>query len=369
MKVLLLCRYSPMGASSRVRYYQYLPYLREFGVEISVVWLLDDNYLIRRHAGQLPLPQRLIGAYLRRVLSLFSAGSFDLLWIEGELFPWLPAWGEALLSRCGIPYVAEYDDAWFHRYDEHGSALVRLLLGDKINRVMRNAALVIAGNDFLRDRARMAGVRAAFVLPSVVDLERFHWAPRRPGQPFTIGWIGSPSTAEFLRPLVPVLARMRAENDCRVVCIGAGDGVSSWLPAEVRPWLEDSEVKEIQAFDVGISPLIDTPWARGKCGYKIIQYMACGKPVVASRVGMNAEIIRHGANGFLAETEEDWIRCIRALRDDLALRERMGQAGTRLVAERYSLQVTAPKLLALLRQAVGSRARAAPLDRGSDANQ
>ena len=354
MKVMLLSRYSPMGASSRVRHYQYLPYLRELGVEVSVAWLLDDNYLIRRHAGQARHPQRIIGAYLRRALGLFSAGSFDLLWIEGELFPWLPAWGEALLSRCGIPYVAEYDDAWFHRYDEHDSPLVRRLLGDKINQVMRNAALVIAGNDYLCDHARVAGARAAFPLPSAVDLERYHCAPRRPGQPFTIGWIGSPSTAEFLKQLVPVLARMRAEFDCRIVCIGAGDLVSSWLPAEVRPWLEDTEVEEIQTFDVGISPLNDTPWARGKCGYKIIQYMACGTPVVASRVGMNEEIIRHGTNGFLAETEKDWICCIRALRDDLALRERIGQAGRRLVAERYCLQVTAPKLLALLRQAAGS---------------
>ena len=359
MKVLLLSRYSRIAASSRIRFYQYLPYLREHGVEVVVASLFDDLYVLKRNAGKWPGPQRIAGYYLRRLHSLLSAGSFDLLWIEKELFPYLPAWGETLLSRCGIAYVADFDDAWFDRYQRHEFALVGRLLSGKIDRVMRNAGLVIAGNDYLCDHARATGSRAVSHLPSVVDLERYGVAPRRRGQPFTIGWIGSPTTAGYLALVAPALARMCTEDGCRIVIVGAGNRVPSDLPADVRPWSEDTEVEEIQAFDVGIHPIPNDSWTRGKCGLKIVQYMACGKPVVASPVGINTELVHCGENGLFAETEEDWIRSLRTLRDDVALRDRMGQAGRRLVTERYSLQVTAPKLLALLRQAAVSKHRAA----------
>jgi glycosyltransferase involved in cell wall biosynthesis len=124
---------------------------------------------------------------------------------------------------------------------------------------------------------------------------------------------------------------------------------------ETRSWSEETEVKEIQGFDVGIMPLPDEPWERGKCGYKIIQYMACGKPTVASPVGVNQHIIAEGVDGFLAATPVQWVQALRTLRHDHGLRGRMGKAARRKVEREYSLQVTAPRLASLLRSAVVQR--------------
>ena len=129
--------------------------------------------------------------------------------------------------------------------------------------------------------------------------------------------------------------------------VGRGSVPRSTLPAvptEHVPWTEAAEVAAIAEFDVGIMPLADEPWERGKCGYKLIQYMACGLPVVASPVGVNRQIVEHGVNGFLAETPTQWDEALRTLLADPALRQRMGQAGRQKVERQFSLQVTGPKV-------------------------
>src|SRR5690348_11002046 len=128
MKVLLLSRYARMGASSRVRFYQYLPFLRERGIDVTVAPLLDDQYLKRLYGGERQRMAPIVLAFCRRLWRLVTCARFDLLWVEYELLPWLPAWGEVLLGRLGVPYVVDYDDAIFHRYDSHPNPLVRRLL-------------------------------------------------------------------------------------------------------------------------------------------------------------------------------------------------------------------------------------------------
>jgi glycosyltransferase involved in cell wall biosynthesis len=273
------------------------------------------------------------------------------LWIESELFPYLPAWGEALLAAFGIPYVVDYDDAIFHRYDLHPHGLVRTLLRDKVDAVMRRATLVLVGNAYLAERARRAGARRVECLPTVVDMERYGTAAHNTKGMFTIGWIGAPVTAPYLMLVQSVLAEVCQHGDGRVVIVGAQHVQLAGVPVETHAWSEETEVKEIQSFDVGIMPLPDEPWERGKCGYKIIQYMACGKPAVASPVGVNQRIIADGVDGFLAATPDQWSCALRTLRDDHGLRARMGKAAQRKVEREYSLQVTAPRLAALLRSA------------------
>lgn len=357
MKVLLLSRYGRQGASTRLRALQYLPRLAAAGIDVTWAPLLDDAYLEALYgAGRRPWPQ-VARAYLERLGRLLGARDFDLLWIEKELFPMLPATVERLLAATGAPYVVDYDDALFHNYDLHRSALVRRLLGHKIDRVMAGARLVIAGNDYLAARAEQAGARWTEQLPTVIDLDRYPAlpdAPPDPARPFTIGWIGSPQTAEYLAAVAEPLRRLLARGDARLVLIGAGRGAPADLPAEVRPWSEAGEVADIAAFDVGIMPLPDAPWERGKCGYKLIQYMACAKPVVASPVGVNRQLVTPGVNGYLATTAEDWLQALERLQADRALGQRLGAVGRTLVVERYCLQVTAPRLATLLRRAAHS---------------
>lgn len=180
---------------------KYLPRLAAAGIDVTWAPLLDDAYLEALYgAGRRPWPQ-VARAYLARLGRLLGARDFDLLWIEKELFPMLPATVERLLAATGAPYVVDYDDALFHNYDLHRSALVRRLLGHKIDRVMAGARLVIAGNDYLAARAVQAGARWIEQLPTVIDLDRYPAVPDAapdPARPFTIGWIGSPQTAEYL---------------------------------------------------------------------------------------------------------------------------------------------------------------------------
>jgi|LGVF01.1.fsa_nt_gb glycosyltransferase involved in cell wall biosynthesis len=352
MKVLLLSRYGRLGASSRVRCYQYIPYLKAQGVDVIVAPLLGDKYLRDLYAGRHRDLGAIFSAYARRLYYLLRSSRFDLLWVEYEILPWLPGWGEAILARLGIPYVVDYDDAVFHRYDMHPRGVVRTLLGGKIDSVMRNAALVIGGNDYLADRAQRAGAKRVECLPSVIDLDRYRTKPQGENLVFTIGWIGSPVTVKYLYLVRLALAQVCRDGNAKMLLVGCAKAVLNGVPVEVRPWLEDREVTEICSFDVGIMPLPDEAWEWGKCGYKLIQYMACERPVVASPVGANEQIVEHGVNGFLAATRADWVRALCALRDRHGLRKRMGRAGRIKVERQYCIQVTAPHLLSLFRSAV-----------------
>ncbi|HBG29101.1 glycosyltransferase family 4 protein [Candidatus Macondimonas diazotrophica] len=357
MKVLLLSRYGRQGASTRLRALQYLPHLASDGIDVAWAPLLDDAYLEALYgAGRRPWPQ-VARAYVTRLMRLLRARDFDLLWIEKELFPMLPATLERLLAAAGVGYVVDYDDALFHNYDLHRRALVRRFMGRKIDRVMAGARLVIAGNDYLAARAENAGARWIEHLPTVIDLDRYPArldAPATHVRPFTIGWIGSPHTADYLAAVAEPLRQLLACGDARLVLIGAGRAAPADLPAEVRPWAEADEVRDIGEFDVGIMPLPDAPWERGKCGYKLIQYMACAKPVVASPVGVNHQLVASGVNGYLATTAGEWQQALAHLRADRALGQRLGEAGRAQIVDRYCLQVTAPRLAALLRRAAGS---------------
>lgn len=351
LSVLLLSRYSRLGASSRLRFLDFMPTLERNGVSVTASCLLDDAYLHRLYAGLRPDPLRLAAAYANRVAALAQARRFDLVWLEKEALPWLPAWVEERFLRR-IPYVMDLDDAWFHRYGHHRQAVARRLLGDKLERLARGARVVLAGSPYLVDWARRAGAGDVRLLPTVIDLNRYP-APVPPpvGQPFTVGWMGSASTVRYLEQVGDALRALNGAARLRVI-----GGTAPPLPGvtiETEPWSEDGEVAALSRFDVGVMPLPDEPWERGKCGYKLIQYMAAGRPVIASPVGVNTTLVEPGVNGFLAANRVEWIDALRRLADDPALRVRMGEAGRRLVETRYSLQAVAPDLLLALRTAAG----------------
>jgi glycosyltransferase involved in cell wall biosynthesis len=349
--LLLLTRYGPCGASSRLRAYQYLPYLRSRGLDITTLPLFGDYYQEDLYAGRPRRWGRIAAAYLMRLLRLAVARTFDLFWIEYELFPWLPALPERLLARNGTPYVVDYDDAIYHRYDLHRNAFVRRVLGGKIDAIMRGARAVIVGNAYLGERAHAAGARRVEQLPTAVDLARYPASPHPVRNGLTVGWIGSPSTAGYLSLIKPPLADIARQGTTRVVVVGARQVDLDGIPVEVKPWSEATEVEELQSFDVGIMPLPDAPWERGKCGYKLIQYMACGLPVVASPVGVNRTIVEPGVNGFLAGNDDEWRSALTTLGSSADLRHKLGRAGRAKVEAAFSTRVTAPRLAAILESA------------------
>ena len=349
--ILLLSRYPRLGASSRLRFFQYLPYLEKTGFSFTIRPFFEDNYLTDLYNGKMPLFS-VLKSYIARLGTVLSATRFDAIWMEAELFRWLPVWVEEALLPSGVPLVVDYDDAIFDWYESQRFPGVSRLLGQKINKIMATADLVVVGNDYLGKRARLAGARRIEKVPTVVDIDRYFVSDRDVTRCVTVGWIGTPFTAKFLSHISEALQAVVNKYGVNIVVVGAKPQQWDGLPVEVRPWQENTEVAEIQDFDIGLMPLPDEPYERGKCGYKLIQYMACGKPVVASPVGANTEIVRHGENGFLATTTDEWIDALSRLIEDPNLRFRMGQAGRSLVERDYSLQVQAPRLEGMLRSVI-----------------
>ena len=352
MRVLALTRYSSMGPSSRVRFFQYIPSLTNNGLEITVAPLLGSDYVRNLYAGKRQPFFSVVKAYFSRIACLVNSRHFDLLWIEKELFPWLPSRADNLLLRPGIPSVIDYDDAVFHRYDQHANRMVRAILGRKIDAIMHHATTVVVGNEYLAERARQVGAKRIERLPSVVDINRYTVSQKAEGQ-FRIGWIGSPVTAPYLELIREALREVIEQTGARLVLVGVGDqDPLPGLEKEVLSWSEASEVAHIQSFDVGIMPLPDGHFEQGKCGYKLIQYMACGLPVVASPVGVNTMIVKQGKTGFQASSNTEWVEALLLLSKDPKMRHVMGQAGRKSVELEYSLQVTAPRLLEIFKQAL-----------------
>ena len=356
ISILFLTKYTRNGASSRIRTFQYIPLLQQAGIVVTVAPFLSGKYVSGLQQGRKNKLEA-ARAYFRRLWTLATSRNHDLIWIQYEALPWLPVWIEQFLLSKRVPYVLDYDDAVFHFYDMHRISWVRKLLGHKHDVLMRRAAMVCVGNEYLAERARRAGARQVEVIPTVVDLDRYplideHKINSENDRVPCVGWIGQRSTAAFLLPFNKLFTQLVDEGVARFTAIGI-DASAMVLTMESIPWHEESEVADISGFDIGIMPLSDGPFERGKCGYKLIQYMACGLPVVASPVGVNCEIVEHGVNGFLAETPEEWEMALRTLLADPELRIRMGKAGREKVERQYSLQVTGPKLVSLLKSVSG----------------
>jgi glycosyltransferase involved in cell wall biosynthesis len=351
MKLMFFTKYTRSGASSRYRSLQYLPSLDASGLSYSVNPLFDDVYLAHKYAHGRARFGHVLCAFARRLWVVLKVPRTAVVVIEYELLPWFPAVLERWLAWRGCRMVVDYDDALFHQYDAHPNPWVRRLLGRKIATVMRLAHTVVAGNAYLADYARRAGAARVEVIPTVIDLARYPvMGAGGASGVFTIGWIGSPSTARYLRDIAPALAKLCRDGRARVRLVGSGPVDLPGVPLEVVAWSEKTEVDEIRRFDVGIMPLLDEPWARGKCGFKLIQYMACGLPVVASPIGVNSEIVDDGVNGYLISTTDEWVLALESLMADAELRRQMGAAGRKRVEEKYCLAVTVPKFVELLKQ-------------------
>ncbi|MGM8885976.1 glycosyltransferase family 4 protein [Psychrobacter sp. 1U2] len=356
LKVALFSRHTRMGASSRLRSMQYLPFLEDKKITVDVFPLYDSDYLHQLYAGKGRSTAKVLQRYLTRLYRLFAVAKYDVIWIEKELFPYLPAWAEALIAKIGKPYVVDYDDAVFHHYDLSNHKVVRLLLSNKINKVMHNAATVIVGNTYLAERAVQSGSKNVVTIPTVLDHSRYQ-ALETDNEIPIIGWIGSPTTEIYVLELKNMFLELQKKVGFKIHLVGATQQMQdqlNGLEVEILPWSENTEASYIEQFDIGIMPLIDGPWEKGKCGYKLLQYMACAKPVVASPVGVNVDIITSCQCGYLANSLEQWDRALNKLLHSKEKRKLLGDAGKESVRDFYSLQVQAP-LLADVFQCVSHR--------------
>ncbi len=339
-------RYDRLSASFRARCECYAPYLEKAGIPYQFHSLLDSRYLKDKYAtGKVSLWGVLL-AYVKQARALLTVGRTDIAIVHLELFPFFPGIFEAILRWRGIRLAYDFDDPFFHFYDQHRSALVRFLFGNKVRKIIRNATDIIAGNKYLAAYAASES-RKATIIPSVIDLERYSSVKvfKTTSAPFTIGWIGTPSTVPHLRAAQRPLTDFCKGRNARIVVVGSGTDGMEDFPAEIRPWIESNEVADLLEFDVGVMPLPDNAFNRGKGAMKIMQYMACGIPTIASPVGFNCEIVRHGENGYLASSDEDWTRYLTLLYEQRDLCPKLGAEGRRTVEKDFCLQVTAPRFI------------------------
>lgn len=350
IEVLALTRYGALGASSRVRLLQYVPLLAARGIDVAAAPFFGDGYVRRLYSGR-PLGGEIAAAYARRLARLLQLRRFEVLWIEKELLPFAPLAVEA--AAIGeTPYVVDYDDAVYRTYEGHARSFVRRCLGGKIAGLMRTAAAVVAGSPALSTYAMAAGARRVELVPSVVDADRYPRHTHSEGSA-VVGWIGSPATEHYLELVATPLARARRELGVRVVLIGASPACLPDVTDERLPWSAQTEASDVARLDIGLMPLRDGAWEAGKCGYKLVQYMATGAAVIASPVGVNRELVRHGENGLLASTEEEWLAAIRRLAERPGERAAMGESGRRLVETEYSLSGNVDRIAGILRDAGG----------------
>ena len=263
----------------------------------------------------------------------------------------LPAWQLYLLRRSVRNLVFDFDDAVFLRDSYAAKGLHSVQRQRRFVALLHSVDTISAGNRFLaQEAARWMDARRVHVIPTCIEPQRYPLADHvRSGAGVQLVWVGSSSTLlglEAVRPLLETVGQSCPGLQLKLIC----DRFLTLnrLPILACPWLEATETAEIAAADIGISWLPDDAWSRGKCGLKVLQYMAAGLPVVANPVGVQVEMVRHGQTGYLAETPDQWVEAIQRLARDLELRRRMGQAGRQRVWTDFHTAGAAQQWLVLL---------------------
>ncbi len=357
MKVLALVPTEyDLNPGQRYRIEQWEPLLREQGVEItysafSFPALSDVLYRPGHHLRKALLMMAALSMQSRAVV---RAQRFDLVYIFREAALFGPAMIETGIAWQGIPLVYDFDDAIFVSYKSpSNSYLSYLKFFGKTAGTCRRARQVIVGNRHLLDFAMQYNTEVTIV-PSTIDTSKYRPELRRRSSDSVpvIGWTGSYSTLQHLQRAFPALTKLAKRHRFRLVVVGTEAPEIPGVDVEFRRWSPETEVHDLADIDIGIMPLPDNPWSRGKCGLKALQYMALGIPPVISPVGVNTEIVNHGVNGFLAESEDEWVDRLSHLSEYPDLRSVLGRTARQTVEDRYSAHVAAPRVLETFERAV-----------------
>ncbi len=345
MRVLFLTLYPEPAASPRYRVLQYLPYLREKGVDCTVMSALEPEEYegLSRLAQEGSAHRYHLTEMRRRAMQLLQSRVYDIVFVQKTIMSVYVKRMATLLHWRARRVVYDIDDAVNIAAPVTLRGIWKCIEDPgQINKVMGRASLVIAGNRWLQSVAEAAGARAE-LLPTVVDTTRFVPADNAP-ETYRVGWIGGPSTCDNLYPIAEVLSGLER---AQVRIVGADPDRVAIEGAQHRPWSLESEVGEVQAFSVGLMPLPKDEWSRGKCALKAIQYMACGVPCVATPYGAVRDVIEHERNGLYADSPAEWKNALERLRDP-GLRAKLGEAARETIETRYSLASAAPRMHELL---------------------
>jgi glycosyltransferase involved in cell wall biosynthesis len=331
----------------RYRIEQWEPLLRERGVEITYAPFEDEELhgLIYK-PGMVRKKLTLVTRSLsRRLTHIRRAKDYDLVYILREAALLGPPVFEKLIHQRRVPIVFDFDDAIFVSYRSPSNGYLSYLkFASKTKTICRLASHVMVGNPYLADYARQVNDRVTIV-PTTIDTEKYQVPPpKNSSGPPVIGWTGSHSTVQHLDTLRSALKKLAERESFRLRVIGTPSYECSPVDVEVRMWRSETEVQDLTDVDIGVMPLPDDRWSKGKCGLKALQFMALGIPTVLSPVGVNIDIIQDDQNGFIAATEDEWVEKLSRLLRSRELRQRLGQAGRATVEQKYSAITQAPRV-------------------------
>ena len=331
----------------RFRIEQWEPLLNARNIDIDLQPFEDQalHTQIHRPGSAKEKVRLIVQGFRRRWQLVRRVREYDAVYVFREAALLGPPWIELAIHRRGVPIVFDFDDAIFVPYKSPTNSYLSLLkFPGKTQRLCKIASHVTAGNPYLADYAGRVNERVTIV-PTTIDTDKYTPKPKViDGKPFVIGWSGSHSTVQHLDTLRAILPRLSEHSRFRLRVIGTSQYQLSGVDAESVPWRSETELDDLRRLDIGLMPLPDDPWSKGKCGLKALQYMALGIPTVCSPVGVNTDIIRDGHNGFFASTDDEWIDKLRSLFNSSELRKRLGEAGRETVGDRYSARVNAPRL-------------------------
>jgi len=351
-RILFLVPY-PVGAapSQRFRFEQYFDLLKQQGFEIEVQSFLDDAtwQILYKPGNALGKVMGIVKGFLRRCIVLFRLGGFHKVFIHREVAPVGPPVFEWLIAKVwGKKYIYDFDDAvWLPNTSTENAMAAKLKWHSKTAFICRWAFRCSCGNDFLAAYARQFNSNVV-VNPTTIDLEHYHnQLKNQSDSPLAIGWTGTHSTMKYLDAMVSVLQELEREIDFSFVVISNKPPEFELKNLQFVQWSKETEVEDLLRFHVGIMPLTDDDWSRGKCGFKALQYMSLGIPAIVSPVGVNVKIVDDGVNGFICTHQAEWKKAIFDLLANAELRQAFSKEAVAKIKRSFSVASNTANFVAL----------------------
>lgn len=357
MRVLFLTQTDEVGASARYRVYQYLDFLKKNGVECVISPAVTDTILLRytnRH-NIFDKVSYYTSIILQRISDLSRIKNFDCVFLQRDVLIHAYPFIERIIATRQKNIIFDFDDAlYLDPYLEKNKRFLWFIRDkSKIARLIKLSKHVIVGNNFLKKYASNFTADVSLIPTSIdLDIYKLDTNPRKASGKITIGWIGSQLTFPYLEQLFPVFIGLANKYNIKLKVVGANGPRAKGIDIEYKHWTLETELDDLYSFDIGVMPLTEDNWSRGKSGTKLLQYMAAGVSAVASPVGVNTEVIKDGINGFLADNNEAWVKKIAMLIENQQLRREIINNARRNIERYYSVQINAPRLLEVIKKVI-----------------
>ena len=355
MRILFLVPY-PLGESpsQRFRFEQYFDLLKKGGDEISVstFWSNRAWHILYQHGLGFEKFFWLLAGFIKRTGDLFKALLYDLIFIHRECAPIGPPLFEFIITKIlRKKIIYDFDDAiWLPNTSAENSLAAWIKFHGKVKHICGWSYRVSCGNEWLANYARKFNAHVV-INPTTIDTETLHnpalFPSRKAKNKIIIGWTGTHSTMVYLNAIIPALQIIEQKYSVAYRIISNKNPNLPLTNVEFISWKKETEIQDLFSFDIGLMPLTDDAWAKGKCGFKALQYMALEIPCVASPIGVNELIIESGKNGFLCSTQDEWIASLEKLIEDKSLRKNLGEAGRQTVVERFSVSSNSTNFFSL----------------------